>query len=47
MWWQFPPNLKKNPTQNYVAAVPAESQNLKKNPPPNYVAAVLLTSINK
>ena len=28
MWRQFPPNLEKNPPQNYVAAVvPAESQN--------------------
>jgi hypothetical protein len=27
MWRQFPPNLEKNPPQNYVAAVvPAESQ---------------------
>ena len=26
MWPQFPPKLKKNPPQNYVAAVPGESQ---------------------
>jgi hypothetical protein len=26
MWPQFPPKLKKNPPQNYVATVPCESQ---------------------
>ena len=26
LWRQFPPNLKKNPPQNSVEAVPAESQ---------------------
>ena len=26
MWRQFPPNLKKNPPQNYVVVVPAKSQ---------------------